>query len=264
MHNDRLLLRSLQTPANAVRLPAKIPVTYKGVGRSSGDAPRAVKAILLNRLVGAVGADRISHLGGDTYCVDGRPITFRVTASPHRMALPWFNVSATEVEKWKEANTAIVVVGINPLKKRHHYTGIILVLSAEYFGNLAMLPTKASERQPSALFEIRSSKEGIVLANSSAGSDGTPTLIKNELTAKFDLSHAESRFLTGAYENLRERDHTSNGRFKPLTLLVKPGEASPEELAELLAEISKLYRMMGGSGITYKLTDVRHPAGVLA
>jgi hypothetical protein len=44
---------------------------------------------------------------------------------------------------------------------------------------------------------------------------------------------------------------------EPLTLLIDPGTASPEEIGELLAEISALYRMLGGSGINFTLTDVR-------
>lgn len=42
----------------------------------------------------------------------------------------------------------------------------------------------------------------------------------------------------------------------PLSLMIDPGTASPEEIGELLAEISKLYRLVGGSGLTFT------PAGV--
>lgn len=34
-------------------------------------------------------------------------------------------------------------------------------------------------------------------------------------------------------------------------LIIEPGTASAEEIGEFLAELSKLYRMMGGSGIKY-------------
>jgi cold-inducible RNA-binding protein len=44
---------------------------------------------------------------------------------------------------------------------------------------------------------------------------------------------------------------------KPLGILIEPGEATAEEIGALLAEVSKLYRMVGGSGITFTLRDVR-------
>jgi cold-inducible RNA-binding protein len=49
---------------------------------------------------------------------------------------------------------------------------------------------------------------------------------------------------------------------EPFTFVVDPGTASPEEIGGLLAEISKLYRMMGGSGITFRAVDVRSPLEV--
>jgi hypothetical protein len=45
----------------------------------------------------------------------------------------------------------------------------------------------------------------------------------------------------------------------PLTVLIRPGTASPEEIGDLLAEISILYRMFGGSGIAFSLEDLHMP-----
>jgi hypothetical protein len=45
-----------------------------------------------------------------------------------------------------------------------------------------------------------------------------------------------------------------------LNVLVDPGSATAEEVSELLLELSTLYRMIGGTGITFALTDVREPA----
>ncbi|WP_286763561.1 cold-shock protein [Rhodopirellula sp. UBA1907] len=45
----------------------------------------------------------------------------------------------------------------------------------------------------------------------------------------------------------------------PLTVLLDPGIASPEELSELLTELSTLYRMLGGSGLTFTITEVKEP-----
>jgi hypothetical protein len=100
-----------------------------------------------------------------------------------------------------------------------------------------------------------------MLINSTAREQAPPVKIADCLT-KFDLSMTEAKFLTDAYSVQKDIDPTSGGRFKPLTFLVDPGEASPEEIGELLAEVSKLYRMVGGSGITFSMTDVRRPEGV--
>jgi len=264
MISSESLLGMLSAPGDQVRVPSTLPVSYKGVGRSSGDAPRVVKAILLSRLVAAVGRDNVHHVGGDTYKVGTRRVAFRVTSTPHRTSLPWFNISAREVKEWRESDTAIVVVGVYPLKKRHHYTGIITVLPAEAFGDVAASPTKSSEKQPSALFEIKYVRpDGFVLINSTAKRSVPFDAISGAQLTKFELSKAEARFLTTGYETVREPDPTAGGRIKPLKLLVDPGTAGADEIAELLVEMSKLYRMIGGSGITFALTDVRKPLGVL-
>ena len=44
---------------------------------------------------------------------------------------------------------------------------------------------------------------------------------------------------------------------EPLGILIDPGDASAEELGELFYEISELYRMMGGSGIDFRVSEVR-------
>lgn len=43
---------------------------------------------------------------------------------------------------------------------------------------------------------------------------------------------------------------------EPFTLHLDPGTASPEEIGQLLHEISKLYQMLGGSGITFTPTEI--------
>jgi len=45
----------------------------------------------------------------------------------------------------------------------------------------------------------------------------------------------------------------------PLVLLLDPGSASPQEIAALFLELSTLYRMLGGSGITFKFIDAKDP-----
>lgn len=44
-----------------------------------------------------------------------------------------------------------------------------------------------------------------------------------------------------------------------MSLFIQPGTASKEDISELLMELSKLYRMIGGSGINFKLDGVANP-----
>lgn len=43
----------------------------------------------------------------------------------------------------------------------------------------------------------------------------------------------------------------------PLTFLIERGQATAEEISELYAELDILYRMLGGSGITFKRAETR-------
>lgn len=43
-----------------------------------------------------------------------------------------------------------------------------------------------------------------------------------------------------------------------INLLIQPGTASKNEIGELLFELSTLYKMLGGSGITFKLDEIRN------
>lgn len=44
-----------------------------------------------------------------------------------------------------------------------------------------------------------------------------------------------------------------------LNLLIQPGTATKEDIGSLLSELSKLYRMLGGTGINFKLEGIRNP-----
>ena len=44
-----------------------------------------------------------------------------------------------------------------------------------------------------------------------------------------------------------------------LSLLIQPGTANKDDIADLLFELSKLYRMLGGTGINFKLDGIRNP-----
>ncbi len=54
----------------------------------------------------------------------------------------------------------------------------------------------------------------------------------------------------------REPEHFPS----PLELLIDPGSASAQEIADLLLAISDLYRLAGGSGIKFTLVETREPA----
>ena len=45
-----------------------------------------------------------------------------------------------------------------------------------------------------------------------------------------------------------------------LKLLLDPGSATKEEIAEVFHEMSVLYQMAGGRGIQFSVTDVREPS----
>jgi len=47
------------------------------------------------------------------------------------------------------------------------------------------------------------------------------------------------------------------GELLPAELLIDPGTATPEEIADFLYELSKLYRMLGGEGIRFEVEDCR-------
>ena len=51
----------------------------------------------------------------------------------------------------------------------------------------------------------------------------------------------------------------SFGEPEPLVVLLDPGTATEEEAGELLADFSLLFRMIGGSGISFKPTDIKNP-----
>jgi DNA-binding GntR family transcriptional regulator len=55
----------------------------------------------------------------------------------------------------------------------------------------------------------------------------------------------------------RDADNVRDAFAAGLAVTLDPGSATAEELAELLAEISTLYRLVGGSGVDFTVTEVR-------
>lgn len=58
---------------------------------------------------------------------------------------------------------------------------------------------------------------------------------------------------------LLQASPTVRAPLTPLTLFVDPGTAAPEKIAELLSEISRLYEMVGGTGITFTNSGIAFP-----
>lgn len=81
--------------------------------------------------------------------------------------------------------------------------------------------------------------------------EGVAYQVLTELGLKRDDVYKETELLL---EPLHHRETP-----KPVDFLLDPGTASPEEIAELYYEISTLYRMMGGTGVRFTVTDCRLP-----
>lgn len=47
---------------------------------------------------------------------------------------------------------------------------------------------------------------------------------------------------------------------RPLELIIEPGDATKKDLADVFFELSKLYKMAGGSGIDFRIIEARNPA----
>ena len=67
----------------------------------------------------------------------------------------------------------------------------------------------------------------------------------------------------GTNEQTKQKDYSDNFSLEavPLKMLIDPGQATSEELGELFAKLSILYRMMGGSGLDFRAIDVREGVG---
>lgn len=57
-----------------------------------------------------------------------------------------------------------------------------------------------------------------------------------------------------------EQPHEQYADVDPFEFVLDTGSATKEDIAELLAEFSTLYRLTGGRGISFSVTDVREPA----
>jgi DNA-binding CsgD family transcriptional regulator len=91
--------------------------------------------------------------------------------------------------------------------------------------------------------------------------DNFVDLIKRAATmGLIELTIDRSRIKT----NVHDKKEEMRGEIEPLKLLIDPGDATGQELAELFVELSCLYRMIGGSGINFNVIETREPVLVYA
>jgi hypothetical protein len=110
----------------------------------------------------------------------------------------------------------------------------------------------------SALSKLRVEVEFIGLSRSAVGLIAEAGAAMREL-APHSLSQSDLevgvRTVKGFLEDARTEllvARTSPDALRSLTITVDAGSAPPEEIAEILSDLSILYRRMGGSGINYK------------
>ena len=86
-----------------------------------------------------------------------------------------------------------------------------------------------------------------------------PGALGDPIDVKGDRGPLGSLWSKGEPEWFRQRKSPIQMSFdfgvEPLEFLLEPGSATSEEIADLFYEISKLYRMMGGSGINFSVID---------
>ncbi len=87
----------------------------------------------------------------------------------------------------------------------------------------------------------------------------TDGLSATEIAANLNISRYEvTTRIRQALTFIRKRyEFKSNTDMFGIKLLINRGTATPNEIAELLFEISKLYRIVGGSGITFSPINIK-------
>jgi hypothetical protein len=74
------------------------------------------------------------------------------------------------------------------------------------------------------------------------------------------LADVPKRLATNVLASLALEKEEEHAESRALSMLIDPGTAPAEEIARLLTELSTLYKMLGGSGITFQVTDCREPS----
>ena len=75
-----------------------------------------------------------------------------------------------------------------------------------------------------------------------------------------EISDIEKRAFEKLASTLGVNEQDSHTNLGSLNVYVDPGSASPDQISELLTEISTLYRMLGGSGVSFTMTSAKEPA----
>ena len=85
------------------------------------------------------------------------------------------------------------------------------------------------------------------------------TLTKRLSHCMVQKNDLEEELLTLMDACLRIQQEHPSASADELAVYVEPGSASPTQIGELLAEISALYRIMGGYGISFVFEESRNP-----
>jgi ATP-dependent Clp protease ATP-binding subunit ClpC len=81
--------------------------------------------------------------------------------------------------------------------------------------------------------------------------------IANEILERRGVSRAE--IIDAMRSRVLEAESPTTSSPQIVEFLLDPGSASGKEIGDLYFEISKLYKMMGGAGIRFTVTDCRLP-----
>ena len=166
-----------------------------------------------------------------------------------RLRLPWklsgygrMELDEEDVNSlWEEIKKA--VAGVRPMRHREDTLEAVadLGVSITYYYDALVDGTGSAERAKGP--EFNKSVESFI------------THFKQRLdhVRNFFAAHYEQ----GVEKQTSGVGPTSNADFSDmdLRLSIDAGKAPPEEIAELLAELSRIYRKVGGSGITFRFED---------
>lgn len=142
-----------------------------------------------------------------------------------------------EVEKQLTTGPQLVTNESMPLTPRAQRVVAIAEQEAE----------RAAQRRAST---VEVSSEHMLLALL-AEKEGVAFTALEAVGLSYDRAYEEIEDLLGFSEHVTP--------VNPVYFLLDPGSASATEVGELYYEISKLYRMMGGCGIRFKVSDCRLP-----
>ncbi len=154
----------------------------------------------------------------------------------------------------------------------------LILESAEHVGQHSELPTILLSADPAAVHPILEKQDGktfivnlAVIGQDARSMEEVKKFLPFWLRAnRFDsedftnaLVFSIMKFLQDAKRiGARLLKYTESTELDELAIFVDPGDASAEEIAEYLIELSRLYKMLGGSGIQFARDEIREVLAV--